>query len=112
MQEAPEIGEHEQQLYLSRQNELRSGIEIKQEQINQRVNELKELNVRLDELNKTYALFQKEIALLKPLVEKGAIAEMEILQTERKASEMPARSKRRGRPFPGSVPRSEKARWR
>lgn len=88
MQEAPEIGLHEQQLYQSRQNELRSGIEIKQEQINQRVNELKELNVRLDELTKTYNLFQKEIALLRPLVEKGAIAEMEVLQTERRASEM------------------------
>lgn len=88
VQEAPEIGLHEQQLYLSRQNELRSGIEIKQEQINQRVNELKELNVRLDELNKTYNLFQKEIALLRPLVEKGAIAEMEVLQTERRAGEM------------------------
>ena len=88
VQEAPEIGLHEQQLYLSRQNELRSGIEIKQEQINQRVNELKELNVRLDELTKTYNLFQKEIALLRPLVEKGAIAEMEVLQTERRAGEM------------------------
>ncbi len=61
MKEAPEIGEREQELYLSRQNELRSSLEIKQEQINQRTNELKELNVKLAELNKTYALFQKEI---------------------------------------------------
>lgn len=88
MKEAPEIGEREQQLYLSRQNELRSGVEIKQEQINQRTNELKELNVKLTELNKTYTLFQKEIALYRPLVEKGAISEMEVLQIERKASEM------------------------
>jgi adhesin transport system membrane fusion protein len=88
MSEAPEIGLSEQQLYLSRQNELRSGVEIKQEQINQRTNELKELNVRLAELHKTYALFQKEIALLRPLVDKGAVSEMEVLQTERKASEM------------------------
>jgi adhesin transport system membrane fusion protein len=88
LSEAPGIGTSEQQLYLSRQSELRSGIEIKQEQINQRTNELKELNVRLAELQKTYALFQKEIALLRPLVSKGAISEMEVLQTERKASEM------------------------
>jgi adhesin transport system membrane fusion protein len=88
MKEAPEIGEREQQHYLSRQNELRSSVEIKQEQINQRTNELKELNVRLVELNKTYALFQKEIALYRPLVDKGAISEMEVLQIERKASEM------------------------
>ena len=88
MREAPEIGQREQQLYLSRQNELRSGIEIKQEQINQRSNELKELNVKLVELNKTYVLFQKELALLRPLVAQGAVSEMEVLQTERKASEM------------------------
>jgi adhesin transport system membrane fusion protein len=88
MKEAPEIGEREQQLYLSRQSELRSSVEIKQEQINQRNNELKELNVKLTELNKTYALFQKEIALYRPLVAKGAISEMEVLQIERKASEM------------------------
>lgn len=88
MAEVPEIGEREQQLYLSRQNELRYSIEIKQEQINQRSNELKELNVKLVELNKTSALFQKEVALLRPLVDKGAVSEMEVLQTERKAGEM------------------------
>lgn len=88
MKEAPEIGEREQQLYLSRQNELRSGAEIKQEQINQRNNELKELNVRLNELKTRYAMFQKEVALLRPLVEKGAISEMEVMQNERKLSEL------------------------
>ena len=88
MKEAPEIGAREQQLYMSRQNELRSGMEIKQEQINQRSNELKELNVRLAELNKTFNLYKKELALLKPLVAQGAVSEMEVLQTERKAAEM------------------------
>ena len=88
MKEAPEIGAREQQLYLSRQSELRSSIDIKQEQIIQRTNELKELNVRLTELNKTYNLYKKELALLKPLVAQGAVSEMEVLQTERKASEM------------------------
>ena len=86
--EVPDIAAREREHYMSRQNELRSSTEIKQEQINQRTNELKELNVKLTELNKTYALFQKEIALYRPLVAKGAISEMEVLQIERKASEM------------------------
>lgn len=86
--EAPEIGESERQLYRSRENELRLAVEIRQEQLNQRVNELNELNVRLDELQKALALFEKEIALLRPLVAQGAFSEMELLQAERKASEM------------------------
>lgn len=88
MEEMPAIGESERQLYLSRQKELGSAIEIRQEQLNQRTNELRELNVKLDELNKTYNLFQNELNLLRPLVEQGAFSEMELLQTERRASEM------------------------
>ncbi|MEK6654607.1 MAG: HlyD family type I secretion periplasmic adaptor subunit [Thermodesulfobacteriota bacterium] len=88
MKESPEIGIREQELYDSRKNELRSGLEIKQQQINQRNNELKELNTKLGELNKTYVLFQKELTLTKPLVAQGAVSEMEVLRLERQASEM------------------------
>lgn len=78
----------ERALFESRKAELRQSLEVKQEQINQRQNELKELNTRLRELNKTYELYQKEIRLTKPLVSKGAVSEMEVLQLERKAGEM------------------------
>jgi adhesin transport system membrane fusion protein len=88
MKESPEIGIREQELYDSRKNELRSSLEIKQQQINQRNNELKELNTKLGELSKTYVLFQKELALTKPLVAQGAVSEMEVLRLERQASEM------------------------
>ena len=88
MKEKPEIGVREQELYDSRKNELRSSLEIKQQQINQRNNELKELNTKLGELNKTYVLFQKELTLTRPLVAQGAVSEMEVLRLERQASEM------------------------
>ena len=88
MRESPEIGTREQELYDSRKNELRSSLEIKQQQINQRNNELKELNTKLAELKKTYILFQKELALTKPLVAQGAVSEMEVLRLEREASQM------------------------
>jgi adhesin transport system membrane fusion protein len=78
----------ERALFESRKAELRQSLEVKQSQIDQRQNELKELNTRLSELNKTYELYQKEIRLTKPLVSKGAVSEMEVLQLERKASEM------------------------
>jgi len=88
MAEKPEIGIREQELYESRKTELRSSLEIKQEQNNQRNNELKELNTKLAELNKTYLLFQKELKLMKPLVSQGAVSEMEVLRLEREASSM------------------------
>lgn len=78
----------ERALFESRKAELRQSIDVKQAQINQRQNELMELNTRLRELNKTYDLYQKEIKITKPLVSKGAVSEMEVLQLERKASEM------------------------
>jgi adhesin transport system membrane fusion protein len=88
MAEKPEIGVREQELYESRKTELRSSLEIKQEQNNQRNHELRELNAKLAELNKTYLLFQKELKLTKPLVAQGAVSEMEVLRLERQASEM------------------------
>ena len=88
MAEKPEIGIREQELYESRKTELRSSLEIKQEQYNQRNNELKELNTKLTELNKTYLLFQKELKLMKPLVAQGAVSEMEVLRLEREAGAM------------------------
>ncbi|GAB6057911.1 HlyD family type I secretion periplasmic adaptor subunit [Desulfonatronum parangueonense] len=88
MEEAREIGESERQLYDSRQNELRLAVNIRQEQLNQRRSELRELQVKLDELSKTAQLFENEIALLRPLVARGAVSEMELLQSERRASEM------------------------
>ena len=78
----------ERALFESRKAELRQSMDVKQEQINQRLNELKEQNTRLRELSKTYELYQKEIRLTKPLVGTGAVSEMEVLQLERKAGEM------------------------
>lgn len=83
-----DITASERALFESRKAELRNGMEVKQSQIDQRQNELKELNTRLRELNKTYEMYQKEIRLTKPLVGKGAVSEMEVLQLERRASEM------------------------
>jgi adhesin transport system membrane fusion protein len=83
-----EIVASERALFESRKAELRQSLDVKQEQINQRLNELKEQNTRLRELSKTYELYQKEIRLTKPLVGTGAVSEMEVLQLERKAGEM------------------------
>ena len=86
--EKPEIALREQELFESRKTELRTSLSVKQEQTNQRQQELRELNTKLSELTRTYGLFQKEIGLLKPLVGQGAVSEMDLLHLERQASEM------------------------
>jgi len=88
MKENPEAGMRERELYDSRRNELRSSLEIKQQQINQRTQELAELRTKLAELSKSFAIFQKELKLTRPLVPQGAVSEMELLRLERQASEM------------------------
>lgn len=86
--ESPEIGAREQELFESRKREFQSSMAIHQEQINQRRQELRELNTKLGELNRTNALLQKELELTRPLVAEGAVSEVEVLHLERQASQM------------------------
>jgi len=88
LKERPDIAERERQLFQTRRMELGSSSEIKRQQINQRRQELKELEAKLVELNRTHALLQKEIGMIKPLVNKGAASDVEVLQLERQASQL------------------------
>jgi len=88
LRERPDIAARERQLYESRRMELNSSAEIKRQQIAQRTQEVKELEAKLEELNRTYSLLQKEIGMIKPLVKKGAASDVEVLQLERQASQM------------------------
>jgi adhesin transport system membrane fusion protein len=88
LKERPDIAARERQLFETRRMELGSSTEIKRQQINQRTQELKELEVKLSELQRTYALLQREISMIKPLVAKGAASDVEVIQLERQASQM------------------------
>jgi adhesin transport system membrane fusion protein len=86
--EYPEIGEREQELFESRKREFQSTLNILQEQISQREHENRELSTKLEELTRTNALLQKELELTRPLVAQGAVSEVEVLHLERQASQM------------------------
>ena len=88
MDENPEIGIREQELFESRNREFQSNMDILQEQISQREHEYKELTTKLEELARTFALLQKELVLTRPLVAQGAVSEVEVLHLERQASQM------------------------
>ncbi|SDO84876.1 HlyD family type I secretion periplasmic adaptor subunit [Desulforhopalus singaporensis] len=86
--EGPEITARERQLYQSRQIGLSAKMEVLEEQVKQRNQELIELKGKLSELRRTYRLLKKEIDLTKPLIEQGAVSEVEVLRLERQASSM------------------------
>jgi adhesin transport system membrane fusion protein len=86
--EKPEIGSREQELHESRKKQFATRLGILQEQVTQRVQELKELKVKREELSRTYKLLQKELELTRPLLAQGAASEVELLHLERQASQM------------------------
>jgi adhesin transport system membrane fusion protein len=102
LKERPDIAARERQLYDSRRMELSSSSEIKRQQVNQRSQELQELEAKLVELGRTYALLQQEISMIKPLVKKGAASDVEVLQLERQASQMEGEIERIRHTIPGA----------
>ena len=109
LKERPDIAARERQLYDSRRMELGSSTEIKRQQIDQRSQELKELESKLIELNRTYALLQKEIGMIKPLVSKGAASDVEVLQLERQASQLEGEIDRTRHEIPRAQSRLEES---
>jgi membrane fusion protein, adhesin transport system len=86
--EKPELGSREQKLYGSRKEQLAAKLQILQEQLNQRKQELAELRSRQEELTRTSGLLQRELAMTKPLIAQGAVSEVEVLRLQRQSSEM------------------------
>ncbi len=84
----PGIGRREEELFSSRKKGLNSNLEILKEQINQRQQEIKELESKLVELKKTFTLIDRELVLTRPLVAQGVVSEIDLLHLERQASQM------------------------
>lgn len=87
-EESKEIVDRELALYNSRQEELNTTLEILQETVNQRQQEVEELRAKLTELVRTYRLLSREIELTRPLIAEGAVSQVELLRLERQASQM------------------------
>ena len=87
-EENSSIAAREWQLYNSRKEELVTTIEILEEKAKQRRQDLAELEEKLTELTRTYRLLKKEIDLTEPLIDQGAVSEVELLRLQRQASTM------------------------
>lgn len=88
LQVAPALVQHERRLFETTQEELGVLKEIGQHQITQRQEELEEAEATRDRALKTYSLASRELELTRPLVDTGAVSEVEILRLERDIANM------------------------
>jgi len=76
------------QLYLSRRNELQANIDVLQQQVRQKEQELVEIGSRRAQLSRSYDLLKKELEMSEPLVKEGAMSEVELLRIRRSANDL------------------------
>jgi membrane fusion protein, adhesin transport system len=80
--DAPDIVQHEKELYESNKRELEEQIAIARSQIDQRTQELNEVNAKVTQATKTLQLAEQELRVTKPLLASGAVSEVEVLRLE------------------------------
>lgn len=85
--EAPQLAEDARRLYLTRQQELASGVQILEQQRSQRQQEVLEMQSRLGQLERSYALLRDELDRTAPLAAEGVISEVELLRLKRQVNE-------------------------
>ncbi len=79
---------NEHALFISRQRELSSSLDILEQQKKQREQELKGVNAEQKKLERSYQLAKKELDITRPLVAEGAMSEVELLRLERDVNEL------------------------
>lgn len=88
--EAPSNAEQERELFKARRSQLAQQIRILSNQRKQKQQELEEMTARVKQLRKSKSIAQKELNLLKPLVEQGVAPRLDLLRVEQKVQELDA----------------------
>ena len=81
--EDPKTVQDEQRLYETARSNVEAQISIAREQLVQRQQELLEMRVKREQASQAYELTAKELTLTKPLINSGAVSEVELLRLER-----------------------------
>ncbi len=85
-----EIYINEQSLAKLRQQKLQANIDILIQQKKQKKHEIKELNSKQQQFQHSYNLAKKELKIIRPLVKKGIISEVDLLRLQREISDLKA----------------------
>ncbi|MCF8466660.1 MAG: HlyD family type I secretion periplasmic adaptor subunit [Sneathiella sp.] len=86
--ERKDITVREQNLYNARQAELQSQIQILRQQAQQRSQEIKEINGRLNQLQTGLELANEEMEITEPLVKKGIVPKVQSLKLRREINDL------------------------
>ena len=84
----PLVVNRELDLYDNRLESLRTNQVSFQQQIEQKKQEIVELQAKLDNLKQSYAFSKEELALTRPAFEQGAVSRVELLQLERQVNQL------------------------
>ncbi len=87
MKEYPQVVSREMDLYKNRLESLRTNQSSFQQQIEQRKQEIVELQAKLDNLKQSYAFSKEELSLTRPAFEQG-VSRVELLQLERQVNQL------------------------
>lgn len=79
---------NEKSLYESNKAQLNQTLHILKEQLNQRRSELRELSGRIKQLKNSYELMSNELDIMRPLVQRGLVSQVEYLQSQRQATQL------------------------
>jgi adhesin transport system membrane fusion protein len=86
VKDAPDVVAQELQLYEAKRAEMNAAISIARQQLAQRQQELNEAQARRAQAATGYDLTSKELTVTKPLINSGAVSEVELLRLERDVS--------------------------
>jgi adhesin transport system membrane fusion protein len=84
--EDPKTVQDEQRLYETARSNVEAQISIARQQLVQRQQELSEMRVKREQAAQAYDLTARELAVTKPLINSGAVSEVELLRLERDAA--------------------------
>jgi adhesin transport system membrane fusion protein len=88
VKEKPMLASSERGLFVARQRELQSNIDVLEQQARQRQQELAETQATLNKLSNGYDLANQELRMSEPLVSVGVISEVEILRLKRSVNDL------------------------
>lgn len=85
-QASPEIVQQELQLYEAKRDEMNAAVSIARQQLAQRQQELNEAQARRAQASQGFDLTSRELTVTRPLINSGAVSEVELLRLERDVS--------------------------
>jgi adhesin transport system membrane fusion protein len=84
----PSIAYNTERLFLSEKHQLETNLNILEQQVKQRKQELVELKSKRSRLSRSYQLLKKELQMSEPLVQEGAMSEVELLRLRRSTNDL------------------------